>query len=54
MISLLRKFLADEHGATSIEYGLIAAIICIGLISSLTGLAPKLNNHHNNVVANLT
>ena len=33
MHNLVRKFLADESGATSIEYGLIAAGIGVALIT---------------------
>lgn len=32
----LRKFLEDESGASSIEYGLLAALIAISLVSGLT------------------
>jgi pilus assembly protein Flp/PilA len=34
----LRRLLADSRGATAIEYGLIAALICIALISGLEQL----------------
>jgi pilus assembly protein Flp/PilA len=33
MYSLIKKFVADERGATSIEYGLIAAGIGVALIT---------------------
>ncbi len=33
MYSLIQKFLRDERGATSIEYGLIAAGIGVALIT---------------------
>jgi Flp pilus assembly pilin Flp len=37
---ILAKFLADECGATAIEYGLIAAGISIASSSRSTALAP--------------
>jgi pilus assembly protein Flp/PilA len=36
MQSLLRNFWRNESGATAIEYGLIAAILGLGIIASLT------------------
>jgi pilus assembly protein Flp/PilA len=33
-MTLLRKFLRDESGATAVEYGLIAAGISLAIISS--------------------
>jgi pilus assembly protein Flp/PilA len=43
MTKLLMNFLADESGATSIEYGLIAAGISLAIISAVNGLGAKLN-----------
>ena len=42
-MSLIRKFLADERGATAIEYGLIAAGISLAIIVVVNGLGTKLN-----------
>ena len=33
---MLRRFLVDERGATAIEYGLIAALIAVLAIGSMT------------------
>jgi pilus assembly protein Flp/PilA len=41
---LLVKFLADECGATAIEYGLIAAGIALAIIAAVNGLGTNLNN----------
>ncbi len=38
MKMLIRKFLADESGATAIEYGLIAAGIALAMITVVNGL----------------
>jgi pilus assembly protein Flp/PilA len=43
MTRVLRDFLADETGATAIEYGLIAAGISLAIISVINGLGTKLN-----------
>jgi len=37
------RFLADESGATAIEYGLIAAGISLAIIGVVDGLGTKLN-----------
>jgi len=34
----------DESGATAIEYGLIAALISVALITGATALGDSLNN----------
>ena len=43
MIRILKAFLADESGATAIEYGLIAAGIALAIIAAVNGLGAKLN-----------
>jgi pilus assembly protein Flp/PilA len=43
MRKLLRDFIADETGATAIEYGLIAAGISLAIIAVVNGLGTKLN-----------
>ncbi|MBR0966775.1 Flp family type IVb pilin [Bradyrhizobium diazoefficiens] len=49
-MSLLRSFLADENGATAIEYGLIAAGIALAIVTVVnnTGTA-LLNNKFNSI-----
>jgi len=36
MGSLIRRFLADERGATVIEYGLIVALIFLVIVTAVT------------------
>jgi pilus assembly protein Flp/PilA len=43
MLDLAQRFLKDETGATAIEYGLIAALIAVVIISSVTRLGTNLN-----------
>jgi pilus assembly protein Flp/PilA len=40
---ILAKFVADERGATAIEYGLIAAGISLAIIAAVNGLGTNLN-----------
>jgi pilus assembly protein Flp/PilA len=42
MIKIFKAFVADESGATAIEYGLIAAGISLAIISAVNGLGSKL------------
>lgn len=37
----LARFVADEQGATAIEYGLIAALMAVVIISGLTALGGE-------------
>lgn len=41
MTQFLKSFIADESGATAIEYGLIAALIAVVLIASISVLGEK-------------
>ena len=40
---VLRRFLADEHGATSLEYGLIGAGIAVVVIGSVQLIGDQLS-----------
>ncbi|MXO85105.1 Flp family type IVb pilin [Altererythrobacter aurantiacus] len=44
-----KKLIRDEEGATAIEYGLIAALIAVALITALGSLGNNLNNTFNAV-----
>jgi pilus assembly protein Flp/PilA len=43
MTNLLRKFRRNQSGATAIEYGLIAALISVVAIATLTNVGTNLN-----------
>jgi pilus assembly protein Flp/PilA len=47
-------FTHDESGATAIEYGLIASMIALVIISAVTAVGGKLTNTFNEVSSNLT
>jgi pilus assembly protein Flp/PilA len=42
VLETVRRFLWDQSGSTAIEYGLIAAGISLGIISTLAALRGKL------------
>lgn len=44
MKQALVRFLRDEEGATAVEYGLIAALIAVAIILSITDLGDKLKD----------
>ena len=44
MTKIFARLLKDESGATAIEYGLIAALISVALITGATALGGSLNN----------
>ena len=43
-MKLVRRFLACESGATAIEYGLIAALIAVGIIGAASTLGGALKS----------
>ena len=43
MKNLFARFVKDESGATAIEYGLIAALIGVGIIVAATNLGTQLS-----------
>ena len=52
-MKMLSKFLADESGATAIEYGLIAALISIAIITAATTLGSNISNTFDKVAKNV-
>ncbi|OKO78545.1 Flp family type IVb pilin [Bradyrhizobium sp. AS23.2] len=53
MTNSLKDFLADESGATAIEYGLIAAGIALAIITVVNGLGSKLNTKFGSISSSL-
>lgn len=43
MSKIFARFAKDESGATAIEYGLIAALIAVVIIGTLTTIGSNLN-----------
>lgn len=48
-MNIVSRFVADESGATAIEYGLIAALISVGIIAAATTLGNSLSSLFNNI-----
>lgn len=44
MLRLIKNFYADESGATVVEYGLIAALVCVSVISGASMMGSTINN----------
>jgi pilus assembly protein Flp/PilA len=53
MTSLFKQFLRNEDGATAIEYGLIAALIAVVIISGVTLVGTSLSTTFTNISGNL-
>ncbi len=43
MTKIFKSFMANEDGATAIEYGLIAALISVVIITTVTAVGQNLN-----------
>ena len=48
-VRLMRRWQAEQSGATAIEYGLIAALIAVAAITAMQGLGSSLNETFTNV-----
>ena len=53
MNNLFRRFAADESGVTAIEYGLIAALVAVGIITVLGTLKTSLNTTFTSIITAL-
>ena len=53
MIKSIKKLMVNDSGATAIEYALIASLIAVAIIVSLTVLGSQLQNTFNEVSSNL-
>ncbi len=53
MSKLFLRFLKDNCGATAIEYGLIAALISVVIITAITSVGTKLTTTFNTVATSL-
>ena len=51
--SLVERLLADEAGATAIEYGLIAALIAVAAIAAFQLVGTNLSTIFNTVATDL-
>ncbi len=54
MQNLFSRFVSNESGATAIEYGLIAALISVVIITAVTTLGTNLSTVFTKVATTLT
>ncbi len=53
MRNLFKSFANDESGATAIEYGLIAALLSVAIITAITSVQGQLDTTYNRVATEL-
>jgi len=54
MRALFSRFARPTDGITAIEYAMIAGIVALGIIVSITGIAPALNLTFDNVKTSIS
>ncbi len=52
-MKLFARFVRDDSGATAIEYGLIAALIAVVVITAVTTVGTNLSSTFNTVATKL-
>jgi len=53
MFNVLKSFMADESGATAIEYGLIASLVAVAIITGGGKLGTNLNTTFTNLAGKM-
>ena len=54
LTTTLKRFIADERGATAVEYGLLTALISVAIMGSLGTVGAGIKNTFSTVSADLT
>ena len=54
MKSLLQNLIAEESGQDLIEYALVAALVGLGSVASMSSLAGSIANTFNSISSSLT
>jgi len=54
MSTLFNRFVNDESGATAIEYGLIAALIAVAVVTAVSVVGTELTGTFEKVATELT
>jgi pilus assembly protein Flp/PilA len=54
MLSIFRQLMKSEHGATAIEYTLIASLVAVAAIVSINKVGGKVTNVLSNVANSMT
>lgn len=53
MRQLVQRFMAENDGATAIEYGMIAALIAVAIIGTLQVVGTSLSTKFTDIAGNL-
>lgn len=53
-MNIISRFVRDESGATAIEYGLIAMLIAVVVITGVTAVGTKLSTVFDSLATSLT
>jgi pilus assembly protein Flp/PilA len=51
--SAIRKFFADESGASMVEYGLMVALVAAVCVTAVTALGTAISGKFNTVAGNI-
>jgi len=54
MLSIFRRLMKNTHGATAIEYTLIASLIAVAAIVAMRSIGTKINGVMSNVANAMT
>jgi len=54
MLSIFRRLMLNDKGATAIEYTLIASLIAVAAITAMTSVGGKVSNVLSNVANAMT
>ena len=54
MKKYVERFVKDESGATAIEYGLIAALIAVGIIAAGRSLGSQISATFNTITSTMS
>ncbi|VVE02193.1 Flp family type IVb pilin [Pandoraea terrigena] len=54
IVKLGQRFIQDESGVTAVEYGLIAALIAVVILASVTIVGTQLNSTFSKIGSALT
>ena len=54
MSKFFNRFLKNESGATAIEYGLIAALIAVVIITGVSAIGTNLGTKFNTIAGNIS
>jgi pilus assembly protein Flp/PilA len=52
-VKRIKQFIGNESGATAIEYGLIAGLIGVVIITAVTAVGTKVSNQFEQISAKL-